>query len=96
MRVFDNGGLFTVECSERDVLEFARKWPCFGKVKPLWFCFDKRDGDLVDTNQINDEQDDAGVVALSQDAQSYGLRALARRQRRLGIKANMDLPPFPS
>ena len=76
MRVYDNGCMFTVLCSESDVEVFARRWPCFGQVKSLWFCFDKRNGDLVDTNQISDEQDDAGVLALSADAMQYGIRRL--------------------
>ena len=76
MRAYDNGCFYTVACSARDVAAFARRWPCFGKVKALWFCFDKRNGDLVDTNQISDEQDDSGVLALSQDAQAYGRKRL--------------------
>lgn len=76
MRTFDNGCFYTVLCSERDVQDFARQWPCFGNVKSLWFQFDKRNGDLVDTNQIEGEQDGSGVLALSHDAQAYGRKKL--------------------
>ena len=80
MRAYDNGCMFTVLCSENDVYEFSRKWPCFGNVKSLWFFFDKRNGDLVDTNQISGEQDDAGVLALADDAKAYGIKRLKIRE----------------
>lgn len=76
MRAFDNGCFFTVLCSERDVQAFAAQWPCFGTVRSYWFQFDKRDGDLVDTNHEDGETDDGGIVALSHDAQAYGMKRL--------------------
>jgi hypothetical protein len=76
MRCYDNGIFFTVLCSERDVSEFAGKWPCFGNVRSYWFQFDKRNGDLVDTNHIDGETDGAGIVALSYDCQRYGAQRL--------------------
>ncbi len=79
MRAFDNGCFFTVLCSEFDVSAFADRWPCFGKRRSLWFQFDKRNGDLVDTNQVDGEQDGAGVVALADDAKAYGIRRLKLR-----------------
>ena len=79
MRAYDNGCFFTVLCSESDVDAFADRWPCFGTRKTLWFQWDKRNGDLVDTNQIDGEQDGAGVLALSDDAKAYGVRRLKIR-----------------
>jgi len=76
MRTFDNGIFFTVLCSENDVAEFARRWPCFGNVRSYWFQFDKRNGDLVGTNHKDGETDDGAIVALSQDAQAYGAQRL--------------------
>ena len=79
MRAFDNGCFFTVLCTKSDVQAFSAQWPCFGNVRSYWFQFDKRNGDLVDTNQIEGEQDGAGVLALAQDAQAYGVRRLKIR-----------------
>jgi len=79
MRCFDNGIFFTVVCSENDVSEFARRWPCFGNVRSYWFQFDKRNGDLVDTNQVDGETDGAGICALADDSKQYGARRLRLR-----------------
>lgn len=76
MKCFDNGIFFTVVCSENDVSEFARQWPCFGNVRSYWFQFDKRNGDLVDTNHIDGETDDGGISALADDSKAYGARRL--------------------
>lgn len=76
MRVYDNGSMFTVSCSRNDVEQFARQWPCFGRIEPLWFQYEKRNGDLVDTNQRDGRQDGSGVVALSDDAMRYGAAKL--------------------
>jgi hypothetical protein len=76
MKAYDNGAFFTVTCSERDVEGFARRWPCFGNVKPYWFQFDKRNGDLVDTNHQDGETNDHGILALCEDAKKYGIKRL--------------------
>ena len=76
MRAYDNGCFFTVTCDEHDVRDFAAKWPCFGNVRNYWFQFDKRNGDLVDTNHKDGETDGGGIVALSHDAQAYGVKRL--------------------
>jgi hypothetical protein len=76
MRVYDNGSLFTVLCTERDVYDFSRKWPCFGTVRSYWFQYEKRNGDLVDTNHQDGESDNGGILALSQDARDYGAKRL--------------------
>lgn len=80
MRAYDNGCFFTVLCSENDVYKFAQSWPCFGDVKSYWFQFDKRNGDLVDTNHQDGDTDGAGILALSQDAQAYGAKRLRINQ----------------
>ncbi len=74
MRAYNNGCFFTVLCTEPDVRTFARQWPCFGNVRSYWFQFDKRNGDLVDTNQRDGETDGAGILALCDDAKAYGAK----------------------
>ena len=76
MRVYDNGCFFTVLCSENDVRDFASRWPCFGNVRSYWFQFDKRSGDLVDTNHRDGDTDGSGASALADDAKAYGVRRL--------------------
>lgn len=76
MRTYDNGIFFTVACSETDVSDFARKWPCFGNVRSYWFQFDKRNGDLVDTNHEDGETDGSGICALADAAKAYGAKRL--------------------
>jgi hypothetical protein len=77
MRTFDNGCFYTVQCTERDVTEFARRWPCFGPRVPITFQFDKRNGDLVDVTGTRDAHDYRGVLALSEDAKTYGAARMA-------------------
>ena len=83
MRAYDNGCFFTVAVSAREVETFARCWPCSGlnRSKGVWFQYDKRNGDLVDTNDERNQPNANGgaIVALSEDAQRYG-------EKRLGIK----------
>ena len=74
MRAFDNGCFFTVLCTESDVQAFAAQWPCFGNVRSYWFQFDKRNGDLVDTNHEDGETDGSGICALADDAKAYGTK----------------------
>lgn len=75
MRYFDNGSLFTVQCSRADVEAFKRSYPCSGLPNvPIAFQFDKRNGDIVDIVYRRDSAgfDGPGLLALSQDAQAYG------------------------
>ena len=76
MRCYDNGCFFSVTCSKSDVYKFARQWPCFGRIRAYWFQFDKRNGDLVDTNHKDGETDDSGIRVLADNAKSYGVRRL--------------------
>lgn len=76
MRTFDNGIYYSVLVSEREVENFARRWPCFGNVRAYWFQFDKRNGDLIDTDANEEDADGAGIVALAEDAMLYGARRL--------------------
>lgn len=73
MRVFDNGSMYTVAVSEREVDEFNRSWPCSSLEGRQTFQFDKRTGDLVDREGTGDGSE---AVALSHDAQTYGARKL--------------------
>ncbi len=70
MRRFKQGAFTRVTVSEREVSDFARCWPCFGKVRALSFTFDNHTGDLVDVS--NDRgMDEPGVAALAADAGEY-------------------------
>lgn len=57
--------------SADDVRQFARRWPGFGSIRPVWFQFSDN-GDLVDCSD-NDGIDDGAFVAMSQDAQTWGV-----------------------
>lgn len=70
MRTRNLGVFYRVNVSESDVREFARRWPCFGTPRALWFEFDRRNGDLVDMSD-DSGLDPSGVLALSHDAQNY-------------------------
>lgn len=53
------------------VAAFAATWPCSGlDRRAIWFDFDKRNADLLDTNAPRNA-DGAALVALSHVAQSY-------------------------
>ena len=68
MRYRDNGALYSVNISAREVETFALRWPCFGSCHAIWAQFDKRSGDLIDLEGANNS-DAGGVLALLQDAQ---------------------------
>ena len=80
MKAFDNGCFFSVQCDRFDVMAFKEQWPCNGMPdSPIWFQFDKRNGDLVDMKPSNWEErgaDGSAMVALSEDAQNYGIKRL--------------------
>lgn len=77
MKFWSNGSAYTVECTAADVSMFASAWPCFGETKAIWFQFDRHNGDLIDMGDSSG-MDEQGVVALSHDAQKYGLEKLAQ------------------
>lgn len=61
-----------VSVSKNDVEAFKHSWPCSGIAsRAVWFTFDKRNGDLLDTNM---KDDGPAAVALSQDAQAYAVK----------------------
>ena len=79
MQCFDNGCFYTVTVTAREVYAFSRQWPCSGlRDRPVTFQFDKRNGDLVDSNDSRNHPDADGnaLVALSNDAMLYGARKL--------------------
>lgn len=76
MKFYSNGSAYTVECTAADVSMFASSWPCFGEIRALWFQFDLS-GALIDMGDSSG-MDEQGVVALSHDAQKYGLEKLAQ------------------
>jgi hypothetical protein len=80
MRCFDNGCFYTVTFTASDVMEFARRWPCSNlRSRSVFFQFDKRNGDLVDTDSDTKQPaaDQGAILAMSQDAQAYGRRRFA-------------------
>jgi len=76
MRAFDNGCFFSVQLDREDVSNFKAQWPCNGMpTAPIWFQFDKLNGDLVDMRPANWGErgaDGGAMVALSDDAKTYG------------------------
>ena len=91
MRTYDNGCFFTVAASEREVADFASKWPCFGEPKSLWFQFDKRNGDLTDLGPNDDGLDSAGVAALAADCKAVGIKRL-----KLALRLRQYVAPYPA
>jgi hypothetical protein len=71
MRVKNFGAYVRVYVSAREVEAFASRWPCFGPTRAMSFEFDKRNSDLVDVTGDHTTNDDAGILALSQDAQEF-------------------------
>jgi len=66
-----------VTVSEGEVYDFGVRWPCFGPYTPFSFTFDKRNGDLVDmAGDKPGRHDEAGVLALSEDAWMYACKRL--------------------
>ena len=74
MRVFKQGALTRVTVSRDDVAAFARRWPCFGKVRALSFTFDANG--LVDLSGDRG-MDESGVAALADDAWEYAVQRKA-------------------
>lgn len=82
MRCYDNGAFYTVTVLAREVADFARSWPCSGlRDRSVTFTFDKRLGNLVDSNDAwqHPGADGGALVALSQDAMRYGAERLKVR-----------------
>jgi len=77
MRYYDNGSMYTVSVSRREVEAFKDQWPCSG-LPDTWVAlqFNKRNGDLVDISPERAARSFEGSAAsaLSRDAQAYGAR----------------------
>ena len=75
MKAYDNGCFYSVRCDRLDVENFKYQWPCNGMPnRPVWFQFDKRNGDLVDMGPqawLEENIDGGAVEAFSRDAQTY-------------------------
>jgi len=76
MRFYDNGSFYSVSVSSSEIESFNRRWPCSILRGRYWFQFDKRNGDLVDMTGYGDGPE---VLALSQDAQKFGMERLQPR-----------------
>jgi len=82
MRAYDCGSEFRVSVTASEVEDFARRWPCSGlRRRSVSFSFDKRNGDLIDTNdqQQHPSADGQAILALCDDAYAYGLARLKLR-----------------
>jgi hypothetical protein len=83
-KVTDSGSFYTVAISAADVRDFADTWPCAGfSDNPVTFEFDRRNGDLMDSNdqEMHPNADGGAMVALSDDAMRVG-------ESRLGLFLN--------
>lgn len=79
MRFKDLGSAFNVTVSRSEVNDFRQTWPCSDLPdKAICFQFDNG-GDLIDI--WPDNIDGLDVLALSQDAQSYGLERKEKKWR---------------
>ena len=79
MRFYDNGSGYSVTVTRREVEDFVSRWPCCSLPRrAITFCFDKSNGDLVDIlpESISHKVDGPESLALSQDAQAYGVKRL--------------------
>ena len=79
MQFFDNGSLFTVTVTTREVENFASRWPCSGLNRsPVTFQFSKSNGDLIDSNdaQKHPYADGGAILALCDEAKAYGLKKI--------------------
>jgi len=69
MKAYDNGCFVTIRVSTNEVDDFKSRWPCSGlPSRPIEFCFEKKNGDLVD---IKPDIDGSAAVALSEDAWKF-------------------------
>ena len=76
MRAYDQGSIIRVTVSASEVYDFGVRWPCFGPYRAFSFLFERRNGDLVGLFPNDEQNDGAGVVALSIDAQNYAAKRL--------------------
>jgi len=80
MRYTDSGSLFTVGVSRREVEAFKSQYPCSGLPnRAISFQFEKRNGDIVDIWPDSSGFDGSGLLALSQDAQAWGMKRITAR-----------------
>ena len=80
MRYTDNGSSFTVGVSRREVETFKAQYPCSGLPnRAISFQFEKHTGDIVDIWPDSSSFDGSGLLALSQDAQVWGLKCMEAR-----------------
>jgi hypothetical protein len=79
MQFFDNGSMFTVTVTTREVEAFRDIWPCSSlRSAPVTFQFEKNNGDLVHSNdaQKHPNADGSAILALCDDAKAYGLKKI--------------------
>lgn len=74
MRFLDNGCYYTIKLSANDTYDWAHKsgacWPCSTlSGRSVWAQFDRRNGDLVDTN-AGEDVDGNEFNALFEDAKA--------------------------
>lgn len=69
---------YSVSVGEREILDFCFSWPCAGldHLRSVRFTF--QGDDLVDIVCRGSFQDGYAMVALSQDAQRYGVERMKK------------------
>ena len=85
MRIYDQGKHYRVTISEVDIAGFNGRWPGSRLERAFSATFDKRNGDLIDTNC---KVDRAETSALIEDAQLWGVKRLKLDPVTQGFKCN--------
>lgn len=68
IRVYSSRGNFFALFSKDAVERFAKRWPCFGTPKALFFEYAKN-GDLIAMTEKTEKIDPRALVALSEEGQ---------------------------
>lgn len=79
MRCKSLGSSYAVTVTAREVEDFGSRWPCANlPFRGVRFEFDSRNGDLLDVTPNLEElgADGGAVLALCEDAQTYGKKRL--------------------
>lgn len=77
MKAFDNGCLFSVTISKKDVIDFKKRCPCSNlPEKSIWAQFDKRNGDLIDLTPNLSSADGSAAQAIIDDGKEFAMKKL--------------------
>lgn len=74
MKTQDDGCFLSVTVSSSEVMFFRQSWPCSDlPSRPIWFQFDRKNGELVDMRPNCFFSDPDAVAALCQDAKQFAV-----------------------